>query len=1404
MAHNFHDINGWLIVGLEMHQGFHIFPPAPMKFLKLVLLHPFTLGDKQKPTVLFNGVPSVAHQHEPKFLWPHLGIVPDPLDALTPLHILFGSHKCWLPRGAVEICGEKATCCVIGGPVSLNADCWDIGRWPTSLVLNPGTVQTTPTFGDFAMGAVTLAIDLVLDLLFEGAAKIAGGLLLKFGGKVLKPLFKKGKDLVGKGLRAATKQMGKAGKALGKGARALKGKAASALKNAKCFFTGHPVDATSGTVVDRKVDLSLPGAIPLLWERHYSSARALERTSLGRGGWTHSLEQWIEADEERITLRDEQGRDVYFPRIAAGESAFHRPDRLTLRAEQGGGFSVYNHASRLTRRFAPAAPQGRAWLRAIEDAHGNAITLEYAGERLHRVVDTAGREVRVKMSHGGRIARLEVWAEGILEQWVDYAYTKMGELASATDALGHAEHYGYDEDHRMVKTTLKNGVSFYYDYDPETGWCRKTWGDGGLHTVELRVDLEQRITWLTGNEEPRILRWNEDGIVVREETPDGIVLRTCEVDEDQYVVAEANGAGEATRYEYDARGNKIREIDPAGNVTQWELEDDLPVVCVGPDGLATRYEHDASGSLTGVVYPSRQRYALSYDERGHLRAIRGDEGVLVSFVVDRRHLVVEEVDARGSRKLYGYDRLGRVASRTDALGRTSRVTYDRLGRPLVVRYPDGTETQSGYDALGNLCRIVDALGQTTELEHAGTGVLTRFEQPDGRAWSFKYTAREKLQRITNPRDEAYEFTYDAAGRVTEERTFDGRVLRYSYSAGGRLTRIDYPDGGFRSFSHDPLGKVVREDATDGSIQFDRDSTGRLLGAAVEQGGERIVTRFERDALGRVVSETQGGGTLRYGYDALGRRVQRVMPDGVTTRYAYDALNDLVHVEHDGHGLVIERDALGREKSRGDAEGRVSIRSQYDAMDRIIEQRADVRAPGGGAPTAAVQRLWRYDPLGRVEQVRDGRWGATSYRHDAIGQLIEARRGSHRDVFEYDAAGAVSMMLEGLDQSAPDAQRATWEIGRGDLLLRTCRARYAYDGRGRRIMKVQQGEGQEPERTDYAWDCRDRLREVRLPSGERVVFSYDAFGRRTRKEVFDARGDRRREVRFLWDGDVLAADIDSEQGSRCFVHAPGTFVPLLQSERGEVFSYLNDHVGVPKELLDANGRVAWSAAHSAWGREIEAFAGPGREGEAGRGVASPFRLLGQYADEETGLCLTRFRYFDPEVGRWCSPDPLGLAGGGDPFGFNAAPTWAVDTLGLDPTPEQIDHAVKNIPGLTEDQARLIMNESFKRNSSAVFGGSRIRGNFRPDSDLDVGFGGLSKAQAGKVIDKANELGPLSIETTRIVPGNGTSNIPVIESPEEFFMREGVRSDPGRVGERFVPSGYIAYHPDGRIVDGRIRC
>src|SRR5262249_5811143 len=98
-------------------------------------------------------------------------------------------------------------------------------------------------------------------------------------------------------------------------------------------------------------------------------------------------------------------------------------------------------------------------------------------------------------------------------------------------------------------------------------------------------------------------------------------------------------------------------------------------------------------------------------------------------------------------------------------------------------------------------------------------------------------------------------------------------------------------------------------------------------------------------------------------------------------------------------------------------------------------------------------------------------------------------------------------------------------------------------------------------------------------------------------------------------------------------------------------------------IDPAGTVAWAAAHSAWGKVVETYADPISELNRGRQVSSPFRLLGQYADEETGLCYTRYRYFDPEGGRWCSADPLGFFGGADMVGFDGCPTVDVDPLGL---------------------------------------------------------------------------------------------------------------------------------------------
>ncbi|XXT17617.1 DUF6531 domain-containing protein [Sorangium sp. So ce429] len=934
----------------------------------------------------------------------------------------------------------------------------------------------------------------------------------------------------------------------------------SAPPDAHTCQDGHPVNVVTGHVVDQATDLDLPGIIPLVWKRYYSSARSGDATASLGPGWAHGFEQQITERERSLVLRDGEGRSIYFARVASGESTFHRRERLRLSCDHDGAYRVFSLDTRLTHVFSAGADGAPARLRSICDAWGNAIALEYSGQELRRIVDTAGREVKVTWA-SGRIARLEVWSERRLWQWVEYRYSATGLLFAAVDALGAADTYEYNRDHRMIATTTKLGVRFCYVYG-QSGRCTKTGGPDGLYEITLSADPKAHTTAVQG-EEPRVYTWNADGLMTREALPDGTVIEERAYDEDLFLVAEVNGAGVSTQHWYDARGNRIRSVDAEGGVTATEYDDrDLPLRRVTPDGLVTQFAHDERGALTGVVLPSGQTVSLTYDERGRLTGIHSADGLVSGFEYDVHHNVTAEIDARGARTTTTYDGLGRTLTRTDALGRTTRVRYDTMGRPLGIVFPDESRITMSRDAAGNVVREVDQLGRTTSMGYSGMGVLAWLKDPEGREWTFEYTSKERLRSIKNPRGEVYSFTRDDAGRVIQEKTFDGRELWYYWNAAGKLREIHHPDRSWRVFGYDRRGLVVSERASDGStVSYERDRVGRLLAAVIEEDGQRVETLFERDALGRVVVERQGDRAIRYGHDARGRRAVRVMPDGSATRYAYDAADALAGVEHGGTWLAIERDVLGREIARRNAAVGLSIHSGYDAMDRLIDQRATAPSPGDGVPRMLVTRRWERDEGGRVTRIDDARWGATAYRYSRGGDLVEATRGAHREVFAYDGAGALVQALEGLDARASAGESASWWAGAsappwtvapGNLLRQTDSARYAYDARGRRVGKREvAAAGAEPKTgeaertTTYGWDVRDRLREVKLPSGERVRMIYDALGRRVRKEEIAAAGDKAREVTFLWDGDAIAAELDSARGARCFVHEPGTLVPLLK-------------------------------------------------------------------------------------------------------------------------------------------------------------------------------------------------------------------------------------------------------------------
>ena len=58
-----------------------------------------------------------------------------------------------------------------------------------------------------------------------------------------------------------------------------------------------------------------------------------------------------------------------------------------------------------------------------------------------------------------------------------------------------------------------------------------------------------------------------------------------------------------------------------------------------------------------------------------------------------------------------------------------------------------------------------------------------------------------------------------------------------------------------------------------------------------------------------------------------------------------------------------------------------------------------------------------------------------------------------------------------------------------------------------------------------------------------------------------------------------------------------------------------------------------------------------------------RFQGQWHDVETGLHYNRFRYYDPEIGRFIHQDPIGLFGGDNLYVYAPNPLNFIDPNGL---------------------------------------------------------------------------------------------------------------------------------------------
>src|SRR6266542_6501878 len=149
-------------------------------------------------------------------------------------------------------------------------------------------------------------------------------------------------------------------------------------------------------------------------------------------------------------------------------------------------------------------------------------------------------------------------------------------------------------------------------------------------------------------------------------------------------------------------------------------------------------------------------------------------------------------------------------------------------------------------------------------------------------------------------------------------------------------------------------------------------------------------------------------------------------------------------------------------------------------------------------------------------------------------------------------------------------------------------------------------------------------------------------------------------------------------------------PLAQLENatGNIRWYFNDHLGTPLIQTDATGRPIWQAEYEPYGTIYAIRRGRDET------THQPLRLPGQTAEDGSDLYQNVFRWYRAGWGRYTQPDPIGLAGGINIYGYASSnPLRYVDPMGLATSPRDMTccDLGKEIDRLKEELKRRIAEE-----------------------------------------------------------------------------------------------------------------
>lgn len=779
-------------------------------------------------------------------------------------------------------------------------------------------------------------------------------------------------------------------------------------------------------------------------------------------------------------------------------------------------------------------------------------------------------------------------SDGIFAYRIKRMYDSKGNLLEETNPLGQTATYQYDHRNRCIREVPFSGkLSINRTFDAKGRVCSIKENDHTTYfTYNAWDDLIDKTDYLGLKTSYSYHPVHHKPILI--ESPPTLLAVTYDPFGREIKRSDVYAAVTSTKV--DSYGRPLEVIDPDGGIETHEyLPNGLLASQTDADGLKTTFTYDALGrTLSKTVGSYTTSY--SYDAYDLVEEI-DPQGIATRFKYDLAGRKTEEERA-GRKTKFSYDPLGFLAAeeRTD---RSTTYLRNQVGQILEKSIDGRLTTRWTYDPSGLVATVTRAGTTSYSYDPYDRLIATIDEEGAKTIVTYDEGDRVFVKTIRNPRNIETIETYNAhdlllkreiPGCVSEEFEYDSALrlirqdhLRFSYTPGG--LRSSMLDAGMRAtfWTYTPGGKLQTKTKPDGTVlAYEYNSQGELTKVGSRE--------FRYDPNGQLI---QGTGFFRT-LDPFGNTLREEFSNGLWIESQYDDWNrPQIRILPDYSRIFYQYEGPFLKKvSRLHPNGSVLYTHTYDQYNEA------------GLPlseTGLFQTTYTYDRSGLRKTSQINPYLKEELAYDETGNLIQ--RGAI--FYTYDSASQLTSETGKFTARYDQYYNCIEKNGRLQSIDEAGQIQgLPYDANGNLL------------KSGFIFDAFDQLF-----SSEGEDFVYDALGRRLQKgnisylyideeEIGSFESGKAKELKILGHQNIVAIEIENQ-----------------------AFAPIQDVQGTIRSLID------WKTKKLVKENSCDAFG-------LGLTDAIPYAYAGKRYDAKTELIYFGKRYYDPQLSRWLTPDPLG--------------------------------------------------------------------------------------------------------------------------------------------------------------------